>query len=140
MNALYDANANNYKNQIPNLFSILIVDDNYDIVRVINRALKDHGFQVSAFTNPYRALEDFKANYKAFSLILSDTMMPKMNGYEFIKKAREIDKQTKVVLMSAFEINDEEFYNIVSDVKIDAFLQKPFSMGKLIDVVEKIIR
>jgi hypothetical protein len=40
--------------------------------------------------------------------------------------------------MSAFEINDEKFHNMLSDIKVDAFLQKPFSMGKLNDVIEKI--
>jgi YesN/AraC family two-component response regulator len=67
------------------------------------------------------ALEDFKINCKTFNLILSDTIMPGMNGYEFVKKAKEIDKQAKIVLMSAFEINDEEFHNMLSDIKIDGF-------------------
>jgi two-component SAPR family response regulator len=65
-------------------------------------------------------------------------MMPGINGYEFVNKAKEIDKQIKVVLMSAFEIKDEEFHNLLSDIKIDGFLQKPFSMGKLNDVIGKI--
>jgi two-component SAPR family response regulator len=64
--------------------------------------------------------------------------MPGMNGYEFVKKAKQIDNQTKIILMSAFEINDEEFHNMLSDIKIDAFLQKPFSMAKLNDVIDKI--
>ena len=69
---------------------------------------------------------------------LSDTIMPGMNGYEFVKKAKQIDNQTKVILMSAFEINDEEFHNMLSDIKIDAFLQKPFSIAKLNVVIDKI--
>jgi two-component SAPR family response regulator len=44
----------------------------------------------------------------------------------------------KVVLMSPFEINNEEFHNVLSDIKVDDFLQKPFSMWKLNDVIEKI--
>jgi two-component SAPR family response regulator len=65
--------------------------------------------------------------------------MPGMNGYEFVKKAKEIDKDVKVVLMSAFEINDDgELHNVFTDVKIDGFLQKPFSMVKLNDIIEKI--
>ena len=64
--------------------------------------------------------------------------MPGMNAYEFLKKAKEINKQAKIVLMSAFEIQDKEFHNMLPDIKVDAFLQKPFSMGKLNDVIEKI--
>jgi two-component system catabolic regulation response regulator CreB/two-component system response regulator ChvI len=130
--------ANNNKHHVLDSLSILIVDDNFDIVRLMERALKEHGFNLSAFTDPSRALEDFKINYKTCSLILSDIIMPKMNDYEFVKKAKEIDTQTKIVLMSALEINDKEFHNILSDIKVDAFLQKPISMGKLKEVIEKI--
>jgi CheY-like chemotaxis protein len=112
MNTLHDISIdNNNKDNAQESSSILLVDDNFDIVRLMERALKEHGFKVSAFTDPAVALEDFQIHYKTCSLILSDTKMPKMNGYELIKKAKEIDKQVKVVLMSAFEINNEEFHN-----------------------------
>jgi two-component SAPR family response regulator len=130
-------NSNNiYLNS--NALSILIVDDNFDIVRLVKLELLMHGFHVSAFTDQAMALEYLKLNCNTCNLILSDIMMPEMNGYEFVKKAKEIDRQVKVVLMSAFEINDEEFHNILSDIKIDGFLQKPFSMWKLNDVMDKI--
>jgi two-component SAPR family response regulator len=61
-----------------------------------------------------------------------------MNGYELIKKAKEIHKQVKIVLMSAFEINDKEFHNIFPDIKVDAFLQKPFHIKQLNELLEKI--
>jgi hypothetical protein len=40
--------------------------------------------------------------------------------------------------MTAFEINDKEFHNLLPDVKVDGFLQKPFSIQQLNNVVEKI--
>jgi two-component SAPR family response regulator len=130
-------NSNNiYLNS--NALSILIVDDNFDIVRLVKLELLMHGFHVSPFTDQAMALEYLKLNCNTCNLILSDIMMPEMNGYEFVKNAKEIDRQVKVVLMSAFEINDEEFHNILSDIKIDGFLQKPFSMWKLNDVMDKI--
>jgi two-component SAPR family response regulator len=53
--------------------------------------------------------------------------MPRVNGYEFVKKAKEIDKQAKIVVMSGFEVNDVgELYNMITEVKIDSFLQKTF--------------
>ena len=94
---------------------------------------------MSAFTDPIMALEHFKINCKDYTMILSDIRMPGINGYELIKKAKEIDKQVKVILMSAFEINEKEFHNLLRDIKVDAFLQKPFSMWKLNDVIGKII-
>ena len=71
-------------------------------------------------------------------MILSDIRMPGMNGYELIRKEKEIDKQVKVALMTAFEIQGKEFHNLLTDIKVDAFLQKPFSIQQLNDVIAKI--
>ena len=70
---------------------------------------------------------------------LSDIRVSGMNGYEFVRNAKEIDKQVKVVFMSAFEINDKEFHNMLPDIKVDAFLQKPFSIQQLNNIVEKLM-
>ena len=120
-----------------NRSSILVVDDDPDIARLIVQWLDRDGFNVSAFTDPVMALEDFKLNCNSCSLILSDIRMPGMNGYEFIKKTQEIDKQAKVILMSAFDIEDKEFHNVLSDIRVDAFLQKPFTLRELRDTLQK---
>jgi len=86
--------------------SVLVVDDEPDIVNLIKQSLHKKGMKVSAFTDPVMALEDFKVKCKTCSLILSDIRMPGINGYELVKEAKEIDKQIKVILMSAFEINE----------------------------------
>lgn len=117
--------------------SIFVVEDDPDIARLIVQWLNRDGFNVSAFTDPAMALEDFKLNCSTCSLVLSDIRMPGMNGYEFIKKAKEIDKQVRVILMSAFDIDDKEFHNVLGDIKVDAFLQKPFSLIELKDIVHK---
>ena len=120
--------------------SILLLDDDIDISKLVEESLLRSRFKVSAFTDPIMALEDFKVNCKTCSLILSDIRMPGMNGYEFVKKAKEIDKQVKVVLMTAFEIQDKEFHNLLPDIKVDGFLQKPFQMQQLNELIDKISR
>ena len=117
---------------------ILAVDDDSDIVKLIEKALNRQDLKVSAFTDPVMALEDFKVNCKDCTMILSDIRMHAMNGYELIRKTKEIDKQVKVILMSAFEIQEKEFHNLLPDIKVDAFLQKPFSIQQLNEVIEKI--
>jgi DNA-binding NtrC family response regulator len=120
------------------LLSVLIVDDNHDIVILMERALTRHGFKVSAFTDPTEALQSLNATSNDCGLILSDIRMPRMNGYELIRKAKEIKKQVRVVLMTAFDIDDREFHDLLSDIKVDGFIQKPFSMTKLNDLINKI--
>jgi hypothetical protein len=39
--------------------------------------------------------------------------------------------------MSSFDIEDKEFHNVLSDIKVDAFLQKPFTLRELRDIVQK---
>ncbi len=117
---------------------ILAVDDDPDIVTLIEQALRKHGFKASAFTNPPMALEHFTKNHNNCSLILSDIRMPGMNGYEFVTQVKKINPKVKIILMSAFEINDREFHNVLSDIKVDAFLQKPFHIQQLEEVIEKI--
>jgi two-component SAPR family response regulator len=71
-------------------------------------------------------------------MVLSDIRMPGMNGYEFLKQVKNINPQVKVIFMTAFDIDDKEFYNVLPSIKVDAFLQKPFSIQQLNDVIAKI--
>ena len=79
------SNTNNYNART----SILVVDDDPDTPTLIEQSLNRNGFKVSTFTNPLRALEDFRVNCKTCSLVLSDIRMPGTNGYELVKKVKE---------------------------------------------------
>ena len=114
---------------------ILALDDDSDIVTLIKDTLQRQRFKVSDFTDPLLALEYFNMYHKGCSLVISDIRMPSMNGYEFIKKVKEIKKEVKVILMTAFEINGKEFHNLLPSIKVDYFLQKPFSISKLKEIV-----
>jgi DNA-binding NtrC family response regulator len=119
--------------------SILAVDDEYDIVDLIKQSLEVNGRRVCAFTDASVALDHFNSNIIDYhSIVISDIRMPGMNGYEFVRKVKEIDKQVNIILMSAFEINDKAFHNVLPDIKVNAFLQKPFSMQHLNAVIDKI--
>jgi DNA-binding NtrC family response regulator len=118
--------------------SVLAVDDESDIVNLIKQSLKAHGFHVCIFTDTAAALEDFRLHFKSYEIVISDIRMPCINGYEFAKQVKKIKPIVKVVLMSAFEIQDKEFHNLLPDIKVDAFLQKPFSIQWLNDVLKKI--
>jgi two-component system response regulator ChvI len=119
--------------------SVLAVDDEHDIVNLIKQSLGRGGqHRVCLFIDALSALNHFKSDSKDYhDLVISDIRMPGMNGYEFVKHVKNIDSQVKVILMSAFEIQDKEFHNMLPDIKVDAFLQKPFSTQQLNDVIER---
>jgi CheY-like chemotaxis protein len=122
-----------YKNK-----SILVLDDEVDIVSVIKHSLQGQGFNVYAFTHPLLALEHFQLNFKNYGLVLSDIRMPSMTGFEFARKIRKINPLAKILLMSAFDIdNDLRYSKLLSSAKIDGFIRKPIALSELITIVEK---
>jgi DNA-binding NtrC family response regulator len=117
--------------------SILVLDDEFDIVTIIKHDLERHGFHVLSFTDPHLALKDFQINAENYDLIISDVRMPGMNGFEFLRKVKEIRPDIKVFLMTAFEINNLEFSNVIPSIKVDEFVPKPITMEKLGIIIKK---
>lgn len=119
---------------------VLVLDDDFDLASLVKLILKKRGFKnVFAFTDPLLALEHFRINHKDYSLIISDIRMPIMNGFEFVGKAREINPKVKILLMTAFEIDDKEFSRVLPKPKIDGLIQKPASSTQILSTISKII-
>lgn len=119
--------------------SVLVVDDELDILHVIKRSLEvDGGFShVYGFTRPLLALEYFKLNYNNCAIVLSDIRMPGMTGFEFIKRIKQINPITKVLLMSAFEIDNNELSTSLGSIMIDDFVHKPVSPRQLTNIIQR---
>ena len=79
-----------------NAKSIVLVDDEWDIVNQIKRSLEDmDGLKVYTFTDPFAALEHFNSGFKDHHIVISDIRMPGMNGYEFVKQVKKINPKVK---------------------------------------------
>ena len=117
--------------------TILVLDDELEIVSLIKHFLQRHGYHVFGFTNPMLAIEHFILNSRNYSLIICDLRMPTMNGFECVKKMRELVPSIKVILMSAFDINDPLYMTLSSSLKINGFIQKPFSLEEVISIIMK---
>jgi DNA-binding NarL/FixJ family response regulator len=63
--------------------------------------------------------------------------MPGMNGFEFVRKLREISPKVRILLMSAFEVNSTELSSGLGGAKIQGFIQKPISLDELGSMVQK---
>jgi DNA-binding NtrC family response regulator len=117
--------------------SILVLDDDFDINTLIKLALQKRGYLVFGFTDPLLALEHFKINHSTYSLVITDLRMPVMNGFEFVRQVKKMNSKIKVLLMTAFEIDQMEFTKILPKPKIDGFIQKPISMKKMNGIIDK---
>ncbi|HJU34937.1 MAG TPA: response regulator [Nitrososphaera sp.] len=118
---------------------LLIVDDDADIGQVLMMGLLKNGFSVDVFTDPEEALQSFKSNAESYCLVLSDIRMPAVSGIQLAKKVKEVNPKVKVVLMTAFEINDREFSTLFPSSQVDGFIQKPIGIRDLISKIWSLI-
>jgi DNA-binding NtrC family response regulator len=118
---------------------LLIVDDDSDIVHVLKLGLLKSGFLVNAFTNPKEALQSFISNAESYCLLLSDVRMPSLSGIQLARKVKEVNPNVKVVLMTAFEIRDNEFATVFPSTKVDGFVQKPIGIRELTNKIRSVL-
>ena len=116
------------------------IDDEPDIVRIATSALQNAGYSVHSFTKPSEALEDMRINCKEkMSIVITDVRMPGYSGFEVARLVRTIKPDVPIVLITAFEINSNEFEKVFPSLEINQFLQKPFHIKQLLEVVENIL-
>jgi DNA-binding NtrC family response regulator len=119
--------------------SIILVDDEQDIVNSVRRWLQADGFKVFGFADPLLALEYFQNNSNDIDLVLSDIRMRKMNGFELVKKIKAIKPETKIIFMTALETDHQELSKILPSLKIDGFISKPGRLENMVNIIQKII-
>jgi DNA-binding NtrC family response regulator len=116
----------------------MVVDDDFDIVTLVKITLQKNGFKnVFAFTKPSLALEHFRINSTDYCLVICDIRMPEMNGFELAKNISQIKPRIKVLLMTAFDIDDESLTAMNGKYKnnISGIIQKPVSPSKLASII-----
>ena len=73
--------------------SILLVDDESDIVNLFKDFLENKNYDVIGFTNPLKALQHYKTNWDRYGLVISDIRMPEMTGYDLLKNIKKLMPQ-----------------------------------------------
>jgi DNA-binding NtrC family response regulator len=121
------------------LANLLVVDDDSDIAQVLKQGLLKNGFLVNTFTNPEEALQNFQSNSEDYCLMLSDIRMPGISGIKLARRVKEINPNVKVILLTSFEIKDNEFSKVFPSMQVDGFAQKPISIkdltNKILDII-----
>jgi DNA-binding NtrC family response regulator len=117
---------------------IMVIDDDFDIATLVKITLQKNGFKnVFAFTKPSLAVEHFRINYTDYCLVICDIRMPEMNGFELAKNISQIKPGIKILLMTAFDIDDESLTAMNGKYKnnISGIIQKPVSPSKLASMI-----
>ncbi len=122
------------------VFRIMFVDNEKDILRVIKRGLESYEsndstnkFKVDAYQDSELALQSFQNhpdNY--YDLVLTDLKMPKINGFELYMRMKEKNPRMKFAFMTAYDnIDKEKFANYSSAIDPNIFISKPVTASKL---------
>jgi two-component system cell cycle response regulator CpdR len=114
---------------------ILLAEDDEDMRQFLVRALTKAGYEVVSFSNGLDAYERLKE--EPFTLLLTDIVMPEMDGIELARKASELDPDLKIMFITGFAavaLNPDN--HAPKDAKI---LSKPFHLRDLVDEVDRLL-
>lgn len=109
------------------MIKILVVEDNAELNKMVCKYLVAAGYDITGCLNAENALKKMESN--RFDLIISDIMMPGMDGFEFAEAIRLTDKEVPILFMTARDDMPakERGYRI----GIDDYIVKPFDIGEL---------
>ena len=116
----------------------MVVDDDMDILQVIKTGLERSGFEVHGFGDPVLALQHLENRCKDCEVLVTDVRMPNMNGFQLVRRAREIRPDLKTIMMTAFEMNKPEFETVFPSMQVVDVIRKPFLPSKLVEIIRKI--
>jgi len=113
--------------------TILVVDDNQDLLNTFAMILKRRGFSVQTAGDGFSAIDKFKE--QDFDVTLMDIVMPEMNGVDAFKKLKEIDPEASIILMTAY--SDEELLQTARDEGVNQIIHKPIRIDQLIQLLNE---
>lgn len=116
-------------------YNILIAEDDINIIELLTLYFDTNEFNVFYATDGSSALKIVKD--EDISIALVDIMMPKMNGYEFIKAVRQI-RNFPIIIISAKNLDEDEVLGL--NLGADAYIKKPFNPLVVVANVKAILR
>ena len=109
---------------------IVLVDDEKMVTSAFRTLLKVEGYKnVNCFNNPEEALEFLKDNIP--DIIVSDFLMPQMNGLEFLTKAKSLYPEVSMILLTGYA-DKENAIKAINDIGLYKYIEKPWDNDDLL--------
>ena len=115
---------------------ILLVDDEIEITEINKRYLEQGGYDIDIANDGKKALEKYKRN--KYSLIITDIMMPNMDGYDLISEVQYLNAEQPFLFITAKTTEPDKIYAL--SMGADDYIVKPFSPRELVLRVRNILR
>lgn len=118
------------------MFKILVLEDDKDLNRTICSYLNKSGYQCTGCLNADEAYAAMTENI--FDIIISDIMMPGVNGFEFTRNVRATDKETPILFITARDDFTSKQFGF--EAGIDDYMVKPVELGEVVLRVRALLR
>jgi two-component system KDP operon response regulator KdpE len=115
--------------------TILVIDDDKTLLRLLQEALTKAGFQVILASNGIDGLQEMYARQP--DLVMLDVMMPRMDGWETLTRIRQISR-VPVIMLTAKDAEQEKVRGF--NLGVDDYVTKPFSFAELIARAGAVLR
>lgn len=118
------------------MFRILIVEDDAELRQLFQHVLEKNGYDVSGVSDGRKALDALSADY--YDMIISDIMMPVMDGYELVRSMRESGINIPVMMITAKDAFDDMRMGFLSGT--DDYMVKPINVNEMVLRVGALLR
>ncbi|MBE5737660.1 MAG: response regulator transcription factor [Clostridiales bacterium] len=118
------------------MIKVFVVEDDVDLNRFVCSSLRSAGYDVVSCFDGLQAIE--KMDEEKCDLLLTDIMMPKMNGFELAESVRMTDKSMPIIFMTAKD--DKQSKMLGYNIGIDEYVTKPFDVDVLLMTIKAILR
>ncbi len=118
------------------MFKILVVEDDIELRNLFKKVLEKNCYEVFTATDGKDAFTVLDTQY--VDLIISDVMMPRLNGYDFVKELRESGAETPVLMITAKDTFDDMREGFFSGA--DDYLKKPVDVNEMLLRVSALLR
>ena len=118
------------------MLKILIAEDDRELRQLFSHVLSRHGYTVVGVSNGQEALDAMDADF--YDMIISDIMMPVMDGYELVRQLRDVGNTTPVLMITAKDAFDDMQKGFLSGV--DDYMVKPINVNEMVLRVGALLR
>ena len=118
------------------MLKILIAEDDQELRQLFSHVLNRHGYTVVGVSNGQEALDALDKDF--YDMIISDIMMPVMDGYELVRQLRDVGNTTPILMITAKDAFDDMRMGFQSGV--DDYMVKPINVNEMVLRVQALLR
>lgn len=116
---------------------VLLIEDDFDLQKLINNYLESYGYDCNAYYQPLEALKEFEENHMMYSIVILDLGLPQLDGFDLFKKLKMI-KNIPIIISTARDDIGNKIHGF--ELGAEDYLSKPYEPRELILRMDAILK